>query len=75
MATINDVAKLAGVSRSTVSRAFNSDTSIKQTTKEKVMLAQLFHAFNSKSIHGSIFQATTWKKNSLIGRSSSRLLY
>ncbi|KAF0516565.1 LacI family DNA-binding transcriptional regulator [Pediococcus acidilactici] len=39
MATINDVAKLAGVSRSTVSRAFNSDTSIKQTTKEKVMLA------------------------------------
>lgn len=24
-------------------------------------LIQLFHAFNSKSIHGSIFQATTWK--------------
>lgn len=24
-------------------------------------LIQLFHAFNSKSIHGSIFSATTWK--------------
>ncbi|MBB1069586.1 LacI family DNA-binding transcriptional regulator [Limosilactobacillus sp. RRLNB_1_1] len=39
MVTINDVAKLAGVSRSTASRAFTPNSSIKQITKEKVFTA------------------------------------
>lgn len=39
MVTVNDVAKLAGVSRSTVSRAFTPNSSIKARTKKKVFAA------------------------------------
>lgn len=38
-ATINDVAKLAGVSIKTVSRVINNETSVRQLTREKVQLA------------------------------------
>lgn len=38
-ATINDVAKLAGVSIKTVSRVMNSEPSVRQPTREKVMEA------------------------------------
>lgn len=39
MVTINDVAKLAGVSRSTASRAFTPNSSIKSVTRSKVLTA------------------------------------
>jgi LacI family transcriptional regulator len=38
-ATINDVAKQAGVSIKTVSRVINNETSVRQLTREKVQLA------------------------------------
>lgn len=38
-ATINDVAKHAGVSIKTVSRVMNNETSVRQTTREKVQAA------------------------------------
>jgi LacI family transcriptional regulator len=38
-ATINDVAKTAGVSIKTVSRVINNETSVRQLTREKVQLA------------------------------------
>ncbi|ALO33963.1 LacI family transcriptional regulator [Colwellia sp. MT41] len=38
-ATINDVAKRAGVSIKTVSRVINNETSVRQLTREKVQLA------------------------------------
>ncbi|KGJ90433.1 LacI family DNA-binding transcriptional regulator [Colwellia psychrerythraea] len=38
-ATINDVAKLAGVSIKTVSRVINNETSVRQLTREKVQQA------------------------------------
>lgn len=38
-ATINDVAKLAGVSIKTVSRVMNNEPSVRQATREKVMIA------------------------------------
>ncbi len=38
-ATINDVAKLAGVSIKTVSRVMNNETSVRQATREKVQTA------------------------------------
>jgi LacI family transcriptional regulator len=38
-ATINDVAKQAGVSIKTVSRVMNNEQSVRQPTREKVMLA------------------------------------
>jgi len=37
MGTINDVAELAGVSIATVSRAFNNDSSIKSSTRDKIL--------------------------------------
>ena len=38
-ATINDVAKLAGVSIKTVSRVMNNETSVRQLTRDKVIEA------------------------------------
>lgn len=39
MSTVRDVAKLAGVSPGTVSRVFNGNVQVSQSTKEKVLLA------------------------------------
>ncbi|MCJ8296212.1 MAG: LacI family DNA-binding transcriptional regulator, partial [Colwellia sp.] len=38
-ATINDVAKQAGVSIKTVSRVINNEASVRQLTRDKVLLA------------------------------------
>ena len=38
-ATINDVAKHAGVSIKTVSRVMNNESSVRDNTREKVMLS------------------------------------
>jgi len=35
--TIKDIAKLSGVSKSTVSRVINHDPMVKETTRNKVM--------------------------------------
>ncbi|MBR6427752.1 MAG: LacI family DNA-binding transcriptional regulator [Clostridia bacterium] len=50
MTTSYDVAKLAGVSQSTVSRAFRSDVSINPETKEKIMkIAQMIGYYPNSS--------------------------
>lgn len=52
--TIKDIAKLAGVSHTTVSRALNDSPLINQETKEKIRLlaAQLHYTpnYNAKSL-------------------------
>lgn len=58
--TSNDVAKLAGVSQSTVSRAFNNDTSMAPETREKVLRAAQKLSYVPNSFARSL---TTQKSN------------
>ena len=50
MSTINDVGKLAGVSKATVSRAINNKSHVKESTRQAVFLAMEQLKFKPNSL-------------------------
>ena len=54
--TLQDIADALGISRNTVSRAFNNSDAVSDTTKNKIFqkvlkLKKIFYAENMKGIH------------------------
>lgn len=60
--TSNDVARLAGVSQSTVSRAFKNDSSMSPETREKVLTA----AQNLSYVPNSFARSLTTQKSNIV---------